>query len=277
MKKFHITYKKTRKFYITDSEKETIINFQKLSYPAIYKLDHTDNILFIETVDFDVCNWLLKGKSINNIQYVETLKEYKRYLSQLQLDSFDEYGLMHYDLVTRIMELFKKYYNYLETYYMKNYEFTDKSIINRINGICTITDLENILIISSLTSDTMLSAFPSAELQEEHGDNKVYSLTGTVFDIDHPSYIRFYFDAKGIVRVTVTPALGGSGSDRRNAKRLYRAYNRALIKRYGRRRGNMLGSVKKWILGEMTIKLYKSAGSDAEPVLEMTYDGLTTA
>ena len=100
-------------FHITNSEKEVIEHFKELKYPAIYKLDVTDNILFVELIDFDVCLWLLNGKSINYTQYKEVLKEYKNYLSQVNLASFDEYALMHYNIVIQIMEIFKKYYRHL--------------------------------------------------------------------------------------------------------------------------------------------------------------------
>ena len=101
------------KFHITNTERETIEHFKKLKYPAIYKLDATDNILFIELVDFDVCSWLLNGEAINNTQYNGILKEYKKYLEQVKSDSFDEYAFMHYNAVIQIMDLFKKYYSYM--------------------------------------------------------------------------------------------------------------------------------------------------------------------
>ena len=101
------------RFHITNAEEETIEHFRKLKYPTIYKLDDTDNILFVELVDFDVCSALLNGKSINNTQYKEILKEYKKYLDQVKLDSFDDYALMHYNIVIQIMEIFLKYYSYL--------------------------------------------------------------------------------------------------------------------------------------------------------------------
>ena len=49
---------------LTDNEKIVIKQFQKTSIPSVYKLDDTDNILYIEHVDFDLCNLLLKNKKI---------------------------------------------------------------------------------------------------------------------------------------------------------------------------------------------------------------------
>ena len=102
------------KFHVTNAEKILIEYFKKLKCPAIYKLDNTDNILFVESVDFDICNWLLKGKLISSTQYKKILEEYKLYLKQVKLDSFDEYALMHYNYIIQIMQIFKKYYNFLD-------------------------------------------------------------------------------------------------------------------------------------------------------------------
>lgn len=49
---------------LTDNEKIVIKQFQKTSIPSVYKLDNTDNILYIEHVDFGLCNLLLKNKKI---------------------------------------------------------------------------------------------------------------------------------------------------------------------------------------------------------------------
>lgn len=98
------------KFNISKNEKETIMHFKKSKYPAIYKIDLTDNILFIELIDFDVCSLLLKGKSISHIQYEKIIEAYEKYLSQVNIECFDEYALVHYKDVIKIMDMFKKYY-----------------------------------------------------------------------------------------------------------------------------------------------------------------------
>ena len=53
------------RFKISDYEKERLLKFKDASYPSIYKTDNTDNLLFIEIVDFDVCTYLLEGKQMN--------------------------------------------------------------------------------------------------------------------------------------------------------------------------------------------------------------------
>lgn len=43
---------------LTNNEKIVIKEFQQTRIPSVYKLDDTDNILYIEHVDFDLCNML---------------------------------------------------------------------------------------------------------------------------------------------------------------------------------------------------------------------------
>ena len=103
------------KFKITDKEKELLLKFKNSSYPSIYKTDNTDNILFIEMVDFDVCTYLLKGTQINEQIIEEIVKSYKKFLLQIKLDSFDDYALAHYKNVLEIMKIFEKYYDVKDT------------------------------------------------------------------------------------------------------------------------------------------------------------------
>ena len=100
-------------FQITHTEKESIERFKKLKYPSMYKLDDTDNILFVELVDFDVCSMLLKGKPLKKAQYKEILNDYNKYLGQVRLDSFDIYAFMYHNVLIQVMEIFKKYYGHL--------------------------------------------------------------------------------------------------------------------------------------------------------------------
>lgn len=99
------------RFKISDYEKEMLLKFKNSSYPSIYKTDNTDNILFIEMVDFDVCTNLLEGKQMNKEMINDIMKSYEKFLSQIKVDTFDEYALSHYKNVLEIMEIFKKYYN----------------------------------------------------------------------------------------------------------------------------------------------------------------------
>ena len=98
------------KIKISDYEKEILKRFKNLSYPSIYKNDNTENILFVESVDFDVCTHLLKGKPMNKEMYDDIIKSYERFLKQVKVDAFDEYTLSHYNDILKIMDIFKKYY-----------------------------------------------------------------------------------------------------------------------------------------------------------------------
>ena len=51
---------------LLDNEKELIKRFRETRIPLIFKIDKTDNILYIEHVDFDLCNMLLKGKKVKS-------------------------------------------------------------------------------------------------------------------------------------------------------------------------------------------------------------------
>lgn len=98
------------KFKISEYEKEILLKFKNSSYPSIYKTDNTDNILFVELVDFDVCTYLLKGKQINKEMYDYIINSYEKFLSQAEIDTFDECTLSYYNNILKIMEIFKKYY-----------------------------------------------------------------------------------------------------------------------------------------------------------------------
>lgn len=46
---------------LTNNEKIIIKEFKDSRIPSIYKFDDTDNILYIEHVDFDLCNMLINN------------------------------------------------------------------------------------------------------------------------------------------------------------------------------------------------------------------------
>ncbi len=98
------------KIKITEDEKIILSKFRKMKYPDIYKIDNTDNILFVEMIDFNVCDFLLKGKIINIDTYDNIMSRYHNYLMQVNLNDFDEYAKNHYGIVVQIMKIFNKYY-----------------------------------------------------------------------------------------------------------------------------------------------------------------------
>ena len=102
---------------LTDNEKIVIKQFQKTSIPSVYKLDDTDNILYIEHVDFDLCNILLKNELDQNlirlknkkmnIEYVQSeFKEYAKFLEQLDISSYDNDAKKYLVLLTEVINTF---------------------------------------------------------------------------------------------------------------------------------------------------------------------------
>lgn len=47
---------------LTNNERIVIKDFRQTRIPSAYKVDDTDNILYIEHVDFDLCDILWKIK-----------------------------------------------------------------------------------------------------------------------------------------------------------------------------------------------------------------------
>lgn len=85
-------------------------SFIRMKYPPIYKTDKTDRILFVELVEFDVCQYFLGRKQIKSEQYSYILNEYKRYLAQTDISMFDAYAKKHYRIIVELIDLFVKYY-----------------------------------------------------------------------------------------------------------------------------------------------------------------------
>jgi hypothetical protein len=99
------------KYSIEKTEKELLKHFQKLRIPSIFKTDNTDRILFIEDVDFSICNLLLKGKVISDsIIYKETIKNCKKFYDDTDIKEFDDYALEYFNLCLQVVEIMKKYY-----------------------------------------------------------------------------------------------------------------------------------------------------------------------
>ncbi len=94
---------------LTENEKRIIQTFQQTRIPSIYKLDNTDNILYIEHVDFDLCKMILKEKKISKEWAQCEILEYSKFLSQINIISLDAEALEHLRLVNAIISLFIKY------------------------------------------------------------------------------------------------------------------------------------------------------------------------
>jgi hypothetical protein len=93
---------------LTDNETKIVKKFQETKIPSVYKLDNTDNILYVEHVDFDLCCMLLKNKRVN-IEYVQNeIKAFSIFLSQLDVLTFDRYDRDHLNLLIEVVNIFIK-------------------------------------------------------------------------------------------------------------------------------------------------------------------------
>lgn len=101
-------------FVITNEERIKLLQFKKMRIPNIYKLDFTDNILFVERVDFDVCKYLLHSKKIKKEEYIDINNEYQIYLNQSKdYEKEDAYTKQYHHMVIEIMAIFNNYYHSL--------------------------------------------------------------------------------------------------------------------------------------------------------------------
>ena len=93
---------------ITNNEKIILKEFQQTRIPSIYKLDNTDNILYVEHVTFDLCDILLKNKKVNNSCINEELKEFAQFLLQINITSYDNDAKSHLKLLLEVVNIFLK-------------------------------------------------------------------------------------------------------------------------------------------------------------------------
>ncbi len=107
------------KYKINEEEKSIILQFKGLRIPTIFKTDNTDFILFVEDVDFIVCDTLLNGSEITEELYDSMVHHSKDNLSYPCYNEFmkfvekfriDEYSKFYCDCLIEVMEIFKKYY-----------------------------------------------------------------------------------------------------------------------------------------------------------------------
>ena len=90
---------------LTDNEKTIIKQFKNTRIPSVYKLDDTDNILYIEHVDF-LCDMLLKNKKMSIECLQNEFKEYSTFLEQLDISIYDDDAKNHLILLTEVINIF---------------------------------------------------------------------------------------------------------------------------------------------------------------------------
>ena len=93
---------------LTNNEKTVIKEFRQTRIPSAYKFDDTDNILYIEHVDFDLCDMLLKNKKVSNEYVQNELKEFAKFLTQLNIKNYDNDDKKHLNLLLEVVNIFIK-------------------------------------------------------------------------------------------------------------------------------------------------------------------------
>ena len=93
---------------LTDNERKIVKKFQQAKIPSVYKLDDTDNILYVEHVDFDLCCMLIKNKKVNNEYVQNEIKEYAKFLKQLDISNYDNDAKMYLMLLIEVINIFLK-------------------------------------------------------------------------------------------------------------------------------------------------------------------------
>ncbi|MBQ8433831.1 MAG: hypothetical protein IJX23_03380 [Clostridia bacterium] len=91
---------------VTDSEKLIIKKFQKIRIPSIYKMDDTDNLLYVEHVNFDLCEMLLRGKKVSKEYVQNEIEEYSVFLSQSAILDFNDVEKEYFKLLIEVVNIF---------------------------------------------------------------------------------------------------------------------------------------------------------------------------
>ena len=93
---------------LLDNEKELIKRFRETRIPLILKIDNTDNILYAEHVDFDLCKMLLKGKKVNVDCLQNEIELFTNFLAQISILEFNEEEKKYFKLLIEIVSMFIK-------------------------------------------------------------------------------------------------------------------------------------------------------------------------
>lgn len=94
------------KYNLTNEEKDIVNKFRKFSIPYIFKSGkYCGYMQFFESIDFDVCLALLKGKNIDRKIYNIIVSEG----TEIKKEDLDKNALEFYNLYLTIEKLVKKY------------------------------------------------------------------------------------------------------------------------------------------------------------------------
>ena len=95
---------------LTEKEKAFVIQFKQKSHPIVFSESETEDALFLETVDYDVCPLLLTVKVVNQNVYADISDGYRRFLENIDQTQFDAYTKKYFEDLQVLMDIFEKYY-----------------------------------------------------------------------------------------------------------------------------------------------------------------------
>lgn len=93
---------------LTKSERAAISHFRDLRIPEIYKIDKTDNILYVEHVIMDICPSLLRRR-IRSFDIEQEKKMYAAFLASISLSEFDNYAHQHLEALKSVLNILFSY------------------------------------------------------------------------------------------------------------------------------------------------------------------------
>ncbi|MBQ7915075.1 MAG: hypothetical protein IJZ28_03965 [Clostridia bacterium] len=91
---------------ITSAEKVVVERFQQLRIPSFYKVDDTDNLLYVEHVNYDLCEMLLRSKKVSKEYVQNEIEEYSAFLSQSSILNFDDDEKEYFKLLIEVVNIF---------------------------------------------------------------------------------------------------------------------------------------------------------------------------
>ncbi len=91
---------------LTECERKIIMKLKQSKIPHLFKYDYTDNILFVEHVEFDLCDLLIKNKIVNNDFVQKEIKAFSTFLYQLNVLNLDEESKTYLDTLMKVVHIF---------------------------------------------------------------------------------------------------------------------------------------------------------------------------
>lgn len=91
---------------LSKSDKNVVISFKQTSFPYIFKNDLSDIILYLEHVDFDLCDKLLKNKTISVNEIQNELELFADFLLKLDVSKYDSETKKYIGLLMNVILIF---------------------------------------------------------------------------------------------------------------------------------------------------------------------------